>query len=79
MPICSYLVFPQPGQLQRVADQLDALPECMTNPSTGGELLMLLTSTETAEDEKALQEHLHAIEDMQCMVMTFGADAEMVQ
>ena len=79
MPICSYLVFPQPGQVQRVTDQLDRLPECMTNQAEGGELLMLLTATESELEEKALQKRLDGLEDIQCMVLTFGAQTEEVQ
>lgn len=79
MPVCSYLVFTRLGQLQQVSEQLDVLPQCSTEKADGGELLMLLTETQSEVEEQALQERFRTMEEIQCLVLTFGALEEAVQ
>lgn len=73
MPVCSYVVFPKPGQTRRLATELARLPGCSAEVPDEGDVLVLVTDTVTEAQEKALQADLHRIDDIQCMVMTFGA------
>ena len=78
MPVCSYVVFPRPGQTRELATQLAALPGCSAEVPEEGEVLVLDTDTVTDAHEKALQADLRELEDIHCMVMTFGAPDEVV-
>lgn len=79
MPVCSYLVFPQPGRLQEIAEQLDTFAECTTEKAQEGELLILLTDTDSEGEEQVLQQQLKDIDGIQCLVLTFGALEEVAQ
>ena len=77
MPICSYLVFPQPGTRQKLAETLSQLPGCQVLPADNREdVMVLVTETETPAEEDALQNALKAMADIQCLVLTFGEVAE---
>ncbi len=73
MPICSYIVFPQPGKKEQLARALDAVPGCETQQAEKDELLLLLTETLSKSEEKALQDRLEGMGDIQCLVLSFGA------
>ncbi|NKB67078.1 MAG: hypothetical protein GKR89_08465 [Candidatus Latescibacteria bacterium] len=73
MPICSYIVFPRPGATRDLSGRLEALEGCRVEVAQNKDLLLLLTDTESAGDEEALQTRLKEIDDIQCMVLTFGA------
>ncbi|MBT3343452.1 MAG: hypothetical protein HN712_23025 [Gemmatimonadetes bacterium] len=77
MPVCSYVVFPKPGQTRHLATQLAGMPGCSAEVPQEGEVLVLVTDTVTDAQEKALQADLQEMNDIQCMVMTFGAPDEM--
>ena len=72
MPICSYVVFPQPGRRDELAERLAALPDCDVEPAANRDLLLLVTDTEDLAEEHRLQARLSAIDAIQCMVLTFG-------
>ncbi len=72
MPVCSYVVFPQRGKAQEVARRLSQIPNCEVVPAENQALMILVTDTETAADEQALQQRLSSIEDIECMALTFG-------
>ncbi len=73
MPICSYIVFPQPGIKEQLARDLDALPGCQSEKAENDDLLLLLTETSSKSEEKALQNRLTEMGDIQCLVLSFGA------
>ncbi len=75
MPICSYLVHTRPDDAADVADRLSALPGCDATPADDGDLVVLVTDTDSDADERALHERLQAEPGVRCLVMTFGADA----
>jgi nitrate reductase NapAB chaperone NapD len=72
MPVCSYVVFPQQGKAQEVARRLSEIPNCEVVPAENRSLMILVTDTETAADERALQQRLDSIEAIECMAITFG-------
>lgn len=72
MPICSYVVFSRPGQSALLAQELAGLPGCSVEQARNRDLLLLLTETDSPQEEQALQRRLEEVESAQCMVLTFG-------
>ena len=73
MGICSYLVFPKSGKRQALVSELAQLPGCDVLPADNhDELMVLVTETNTPDEEALLQESLKEVEDIQCMALTFG-------
>lgn len=72
MPICSYLVQPAPGALDRLRTALEAVPGCHAVPAERHDLLVLITDTATGVEEEALQDTLKQIPEIQCLALTFG-------
>jgi len=73
MPICSYLVFPKPGAEPKLLQTLNALPGCDAMPAENrDDVMVLVTETESKADANDLEESLKNIEDIQCLVLTFG-------
>jgi len=72
MPICSYLIQPAPGTLDRLRTKLEAVPGCTAVPAERHDLLVLITDTVTGDEEEALQDTLKQLPEIQCMALTFG-------
>jgi nitrate reductase NapAB chaperone NapD len=72
MAVCSYLVIPAEGATDAVMARLAALPGCETARAENREVILLVTDTEGAEQEKALRQQLESVEDILAMVFTFG-------
>ena len=72
MPICSYVVFPEPGRRDEVADRLEAVPGCSVEPASNRDLMLLVTETDGPADERRLLARLDGLDAIQCMVMAFG-------
>jgi nitrate reductase NapAB chaperone NapD len=74
MPICSYLVVPERGTVDAVTRRLKALPGCTVARPENRELLILLTDTRSAEEERAMRERIEALANVRALALTFGAD-----
>jgi nitrate reductase NapAB chaperone NapD len=72
MPVCSYLVFPERDNAEAVAERLAILPGCEVIPAENRDLLLLVTDTEDADEERALRLRVHATEGVLAMMLTFG-------
>ena len=73
MAICSYLVFPKPGTRSTLPQTLINLPGCDVLPADNrDDVMVLVTDTENKEQETTLQDTLKDIQDIQCLVLTFG-------
>jgi nitrate reductase NapAB chaperone NapD len=72
VPVCSYVVFPEDGRTTPLLHTLNQLPGCEARAAENREMLILVTSTDTAEADRALRERLEAERDIQCLVMAFG-------
>lgn len=72
MPICSYVVFPEAGRGERVARSLGALEECQVEAAENREMLLLVTVTESPDEDRALRQRVESEEGIECMVMAFG-------
>lgn len=72
MPIKSYLAFPQPGKLAELANALKRTSGCEVTPAANQALLLLVTDTANAEEEKALERRLQAIESLLALTLVAG-------
>jgi nitrate reductase NapAB chaperone NapD len=73
MAVCSYLVIPDTRTPARaLAGRLAGVPGCEVTPAENREVLVLVTETETAEEERALRARLEAVEGVAALVFTFG-------
>ncbi|MGA1199208.1 MAG: hypothetical protein ACO36I_22165 [Candidatus Latescibacterota bacterium] len=73
MAICSYLVFPKPGTYPTLTQTLTGLSGCNVRPAENrDDVMVLVTETDTKEEESILQDTLKDIQDIQCLVLTFG-------
>ena len=72
MPVCSYLVHSQPGRRTDVANRLEQIPGCEATPADQHDLIVLVTATDTVEEEAALQKSLESVEGIQNIALTFG-------
>jgi nitrate reductase NapAB chaperone NapD len=72
MPICSYLVMPEPGATDAVRERLSALPGCDVLQAENRDLLVLVTDTADRAAEAALRARVEALEGIGALVLTFG-------
>lgn len=79
MPICSYLVFPKTDAQNAVMETLAQIPRCDVFPAENrDDVMVLVTETQSLEEEEVLQDTLKEIEDIQCLVLAFGeVDADL--
>jgi nitrate reductase NapAB chaperone NapD len=72
MPICSYLVFPVEGEAQTVAADLASLPGCEVDVAENRDVLILVTESEGAEEERELRRGVERTAGIRAIVLTFG-------
>lgn len=72
MPICSYLVIPREGDVDRVHGRLADLPECEVVRAENQDVLILVTETEGLEEEEELRSSVEAMDGIQALLLTFG-------
>lgn len=72
MPIKSYLAYPKDGNKDALIKALDAFDECEVIPSENEELLIVVTDTETLEDDLQLKEKIDAIESLKMLSLVSG-------
>ena len=72
MPIKSYLAYPKDGNKDALIKALDAFDECEVIPSENEELLIVVTDTETLEDDLQLKEQIDAIESLKMLSLVSG-------
>jgi len=82
MPVCSYVVIPEPGATDAVEARLSSLPGCETARAENREVILLVTDTTSAGEEDALRREVEATPGILTVVFAFGdldGDAPMVQ
>ena len=72
MPICSYIVFPEEGAFSEVSACLAKLPGCDVLPVEESDLMLLVTETDTSEQEAALHARIEALDGLRTLLLTFG-------
>lgn len=76
MPICSYLIYPLPGQKQLAQSALAAHPACVVYPAENDNLLILVTDTESPMKEKELHVFLNEVPQVACMSLAYAHSEE---
>lgn len=74
MPIKSYLVHPREGRKLQLADTLSKLTHCEVLPAENKEVLILVTETDSKQEEETLKEKLEQVEDIKLMALVSGFD-----
>jgi nitrate reductase NapAB chaperone NapD len=72
MPVCSYVVIPEPGATAAVQERLSSLPGCETVRAENREVLLLVTDTDSAEQEEQLRRRVEATPGILTVVLAFG-------
>ncbi len=72
MPICSYLVIPDAGASDAVRGRLGTISECDVVSAENRDLFLLVTETDTAEQDAALRTRIEALRGIRSLVLTFG-------
>jgi nitrate reductase NapAB chaperone NapD len=72
MPVCSYVVIPEPGATAAVQERLSTLPGCETVRAENREVLLLVTDTDSAEQEEQLRRRVEATPGILTVVLAFG-------
>ena len=72
MPIKSYLVHPKEGKKGTVAQALSALEQCNVVPAENEDVLVLVTETESKQEEAMLKEKLERVKNVKLMALVSG-------
>jgi nitrate reductase NapAB chaperone NapD len=72
MPICSYVVIPEPGAADSVEEALLAIPGCDIARAQNHDVLLLVTETPGLEEEATLRASIEAMPGIQALLLAFG-------
>ncbi len=72
MPIKSYLAHPIKGKKEVLLKALKSFNNCDVIPSENKELLIVVTDTQTIEEDKRLKEKLDTIESLKFLSLVSG-------
>jgi nitrate reductase NapAB chaperone NapD len=74
MPIKSYLAHPHTGRKEHLIAALSILECCDVIPAENENLLIVVTDTDTQEQEDHLKEKIEAIDSLKLLAMVSGFD-----
>lgn len=74
MPIKSYLVHPTEGKKGALAGELSNMQQCEVVPAENEEVLILVTETNSKQEEEELKEKLEQLSDIKLMALVSGFD-----
>ncbi|MEX0313512.1 MAG: hypothetical protein AB3N18_05000 [Allomuricauda sp.] len=72
MPIKSYLVHPAEGKKTALANELSNMQHCVVVPAENEEVLILITETDSKQEEEELKQNLEKISDIKLMALVSG-------
>lgn len=72
MPIKSFIVFPSPGQKTPLQKELSTLNGCSVVPSENQEVFVLVTDTQTEQEEETLLAQINELEAVDQLSMVAG-------
>lgn len=72
MPLCSYVLFSEPGARDELTARLEAWPNCEVEPAEDEDLVLLVTETGDREEQEELEERLEEMTSIQMFAQTFG-------
>lgn len=72
MPIKSYLAHPHDGKKENLIQALQEFEFCEVIPAENKNLLILVTETDTKEQEDQLKEQIESIDSLKLLAMVSG-------
>lgn len=72
MPIISYLAHPQEGKKDELFKALSTMDQCEVIPAENKNLLIVVTDTETDNEQDDLKERIEAIESLKLLALVSG-------
>lgn len=72
MPIISYLAHPHEGKKVELLEALSIMNQCEVIPAENKDLLIVVTETETDDDQQSLKERIEAVESLKLLAMVSG-------
>jgi nitrate reductase NapAB chaperone NapD len=76
MPIKSYLAHPQDGKKTILLEAINTLDYCEVIPAENEDLLIVVTDTDTAEQEENLVEKIESLDSLKLLAMVSGFNIE---
>ncbi|VAW14036.1 hypothetical protein MNBD_BACTEROID03-913 [hydrothermal vent metagenome] len=74
MPIKSYLAHPQDGEKEYLGQILSSIEGCEVLPAKNKDILILVTETDSRQEEDILKEKLDAIPSLRLLALVSGFD-----
>lgn len=74
MPIKSYLAHPQDGKKEYLLEVLSSIEGCEVLPAENKDILILVTETNSRQEETILKEKLDAISSLKLLALVSGFD-----
>lgn len=72
MPIKSYLAHPEDGKKQDLLEALSKIEQCEVIPAENQDLLIVVTETNSQEEEENLKEQIENIDGLKLLSMVSG-------
>jgi nitrate reductase NapAB chaperone NapD len=72
MPIISYLAHPQEGKKDELLEALSTMDQCEVIPAENKNLLIVVTDTDTDEEQDDLKEIIEAIDSLKLLALVSG-------
>lgn len=78
MPIKSYIAIPKHGKKAKLLGELDSLKGCETVPAENKEVIVVITETESDEQDKTMQDNLNTLEYLAHLTMVAGYETDSI-
>jgi nitrate reductase NapAB chaperone NapD len=72
MPIISYLAHPQEGKKDELLKALSTMDQCEVIPAENKNLLIVVTDTDTDEEQDDLKERIEAVDSLKLLALVSG-------
>jgi len=72
MPIISYLAHPNEGKKDELFEALSTMDQCEVIPAENKNLLIVVTDTDTDDEQDNLKERIEAIESLKLLALVSG-------
>jgi nitrate reductase NapAB chaperone NapD len=72
MPIKSYLAHPHEGKKNALIQAISKLSQCEVVPAQNKDILVVVTETESKEEEEILKQQIEAIDSLKLLAMVSG-------
>lgn len=74
MPVKSYLAHPLKGKKQQLVESISAIDGCEVIPAENKDVLIVVTDTETRNQDEILKEKIEAIDSLKLLALVSGFD-----